>query len=66
MGNSEFTQKETYPLGKRLKRVMNIHPAAIVSEKAKLSEDIEIGPYAVIEDDVKIGRRVKIYSRLIS
>ncbi len=41
---------------------MNIHPTAIVGKEAILSEDIEIGPYALIEDDVKIGRRVKVYS----
>ena len=41
---------------------MNIHPTAIVSEKAKLEEEVEVGPYAVIADGVKIGRRTKIYS----
>ncbi|MBU3933317.1 MAG: acyl-[acyl-carrier-protein]--UDP-N-acetylglucosamine O-acyltransferase, partial [Candidatus Omnitrophica bacterium] len=41
---------------------MNIHPTAIVSDKAKLEEDVEVGPYAVIADGVKIGRRTKIYS----
>lgn len=32
-----------------------IHPTAIVSPKAELGKNVEIGPYAVIEDDVKIG-----------
>lgn len=41
---------------------MKIHPTAIISKKAKLSEDIEVGPYAIIEDEVEIGRRVKVYS----
>lgn len=31
-----------------------IHPNAIVSPKAKL-EDVKVGPFAVIEDDVEIG-----------
>ena len=33
----------------------NIHPAAIVSGKAKLGNNITIFPYAIIEDDVEIG-----------
>lgn len=49
-------------IAKKRKGGVNIHPTAIVSKKAKLSEDIEVGPYALIEDDVKIGRRVKVYS----
>lgn len=42
---------------------MNIHPTAIVSKGAVLSDDVEIGPYTVIEDGVRIGRRGKIYAR---
>ncbi|MFA7231235.1 MAG: acyl-ACP--UDP-N-acetylglucosamine O-acyltransferase [Victivallaceae bacterium] len=34
---------------------MKIHPTAIVSAGATLGKDIEIGPYAVIEDNVVIG-----------
>jgi len=41
---------------------MNIHPTAIVSGRSELAEDIEVGPYAVIEENVKISRRVKIHS----
>ena len=32
-----------------------IHPTAVVSPKAEIGKNVEIGPYAVIEDDVKIG-----------
>ena len=32
-----------------------IHPTAIVSPKAEIGKNVEIGPYSVIEDDVKIG-----------
>ena len=32
-----------------------IHPTAIVSEKARLGERVEVGPYTVIGDDVSIG-----------
>lgn len=41
---------------------MNIHPTAIVSEKARLAKDVEVGPYALIEGDVQIGQRTRIYS----
>ncbi|MFH1245898.1 MAG: acyl-ACP--UDP-N-acetylglucosamine O-acyltransferase [Candidatus Omnitrophota bacterium] len=41
---------------------MNVHSTAIISKGAVLSDDVEIGPYAVIEDRVSIGRRVKIYA----
>ncbi len=34
---------------------MNIHPSAIVSEKAELHESVTVGPFSVIEDGVKIG-----------
>src|SRR5262245_23278052 len=37
-----------------------IHPTAIVSPKAEIGEDCEIGPYAVIEDDVILGARNRI------
>ncbi len=32
-----------------------IHPSAIVSSKAIIGKNVEIGPYAVVFDDVKIG-----------
>lgn len=37
-----------------------IHPTAIVSRNAELDSTVEVGPYAVIEDDVKVGRNTKI------
>ena len=39
---------------------MKIHPTAIVSKKAKLADDIEVGPYSIITDNVAIGENVKI------
>ena len=33
----------------------NIHPSAVVSESARLGENITIGPYCVIGDEVEIG-----------
>lgn len=34
---------------------MNIHPTAIISKKAKIGNNISVGPYSIIEDDVVIG-----------
>ena len=34
-----------------------IHPTAIVEDGAQLGEDVEIGPYATITADVKLGAR---------
>ncbi len=39
---------------------MQIHPTAIVSQKAKLADDVGVGPYAVIGDNVKINAGTKI------
>ena len=39
---------------------MRIHPTAIVSKKAKLADDVEIGPYSIIADSVTIGAQTKI------
>ncbi|MBI5729550.1 MAG: acyl-ACP--UDP-N-acetylglucosamine O-acyltransferase [Ignavibacteriales bacterium] len=38
----------------------NIHPAAIVSSKAKLGNNIIVGPFAIIHDDVEIGNDCEI------
>jgi UDP-N-acetylglucosamine acyltransferase len=37
-----------------------IHKTAIVHESAKIGEDCEIGPYAIIENDVTMGRGNKV------
>lgn len=34
---------------------MKIHPTAIVHKNVKLANDVEIGPYSIIEDEVSIG-----------
>lgn len=39
---------------------MAIHPSAIISENAKIGKDVEIGAYAVIEDNCVIGDGVFI------
>jgi len=43
----------------------NIHPTAIVSPKAQIATDVEIGACAVIEDNVKIGSGTKIWPHAI-
>lgn len=43
---------------------MKIHKTAIVSKKAKLGKDIEIGPWSIIEDDVIIGDNTKIWQNV--
>ena len=39
---------------------MAIHPTAIISRDAIIHESTEIGPYVIIEDEVKIGKNNKI------
>src|SRR5690349_8549182 len=34
-----------------------IHPTAVVSPRAEIGDDVEIGPYVVIEAGVRIGHR---------
>lgn len=49
----------------RTKVKMNIHPTAIVSKKAKLGEEAQVGPYTIITDNVLIGKGVKIGSHCL-
>lgn len=44
---------------------MNIHPTAIVSPKAEVSADVEIGPFAVIDAGVKIGNGCRIGAHVV-
>ncbi|MBM3245941.1 MAG: acyl-ACP--UDP-N-acetylglucosamine O-acyltransferase [Candidatus Omnitrophica bacterium] len=37
-----------------------IHPTAIISKKAKLADDIQVGPYTVIADNVTVDKGCKI------
>ncbi|MDD5292288.1 MAG: acyl-ACP--UDP-N-acetylglucosamine O-acyltransferase [Candidatus Omnitrophica bacterium] len=41
-----------------------IHPTAIISEKAHLGADVEVGPFSVIGDSVKIGKGTKILNNV--
>jgi len=37
-----------------------VHPSSYVSPKAKLGDDVEVGPFSVIHENVILGNRVKI------
>ena len=41
-----------------------IHPTAVVSKKARLGKNVEVGPYSVIGDHVKIGAGTKILNNV--
>jgi UDP-N-acetylglucosamine acyltransferase len=42
-----------------------IHPTAIISDTAKIADDVAIGAYAVIGDDVEIGSGTRIDSHVV-
>ncbi len=43
----------------------NVHRLALVDDNAKLGEDVEIGPFAVIGPKVTLGNGVKVHSHAI-
>tara|TARA_B100000945_G_scaffold309312_1_gene300026 strand:+ start:74 stop:850 length:777 start_codon:yes stop_codon:yes gene_type:complete len=42
-----------------------IHPTSLISQKAKIGNNVSIGPYCIIEDNVIIGDNTKIDSHTI-
>ncbi|MBI3991143.1 MAG: acyl-ACP--UDP-N-acetylglucosamine O-acyltransferase [Candidatus Omnitrophica bacterium] len=42
-----------------------IHPTAIISKKARLADDIQIGPYTIIGDNVTIGKATSIHAHCV-
>jgi UDP-N-acetylglucosamine acyltransferase len=44
---------------------MDIHPTALVSPKARLAEDVKIGPYCVVGDYVTVGRFTTLRSHVV-
>lgn len=44
---------------------MGIHPTAVIHQNAKLAEDINIGPFTIINDDVEIGAGCEIGSHVL-
>ena len=45
--------------------MMNIHPTAIISEKAKIATSATIGPYCIIGADVEIGNDCSFLSHVV-
>ena len=41
-----------------------IHPSAIISSKTKISEDVKIGPYCIVDEGVSIGSGTKLMSHV--
>ena len=37
-----------------------VHATAVISPRAELGEDVEVGPYAVVGDDVRVGAGTRI------
>jgi len=44
---------------------MKIHPTAVVDKKAKLADNVEVGPYAIIGPDVEISSSTRIQSHAV-
>ena len=42
-----------------------IHPTAIVSETAKIADDVRVGPYSIIGDGVEIGSGTRIDGHVV-
>src|SRR5689334_4523252 len=43
----------------------HIHPTAIVAPGARLAEDVTIGPYCTIGENVRLGPRVRLRSHAV-
>lgn len=44
---------------------INIHPTAIIHQKAELDDEVQIGPFCVIGEEVKIGKGSKLHSHVV-
>jgi len=49
----------------RSKPVNMIHPTALIAAGARLADDVEIGPYVIIEEHVSIGGGTKIMAHAV-
>src|ERR671925_2123423 len=43
---------------------MSIHPTAVIDPKAEIDTDVEIGPYVVIEGQVKVKRGTRVVAQV--
>jgi UDP-N-acetylglucosamine acyltransferase len=44
---------------------VEIHPTAVVSERAEVGEGSHIGPYCTVGDEVRLGARVRLVSHVV-
>ena len=44
---------------------VKIHPTAVIHPKAELADGVEVGPYSVIGEHVKIGRDTRVESHVL-
>jgi len=44
---------------------MKIHPTAIVDKKARLADDVEVGPYTIIGPNVEVGASSRIGAHVV-
>jgi len=44
---------------------LSIHPTAIVSQSAKIGENVKIGPYCIVGDKVKIGKGTELVAHVM-
>lgn len=44
---------------------MKVHPTALVADSARLADDVEVGPYSIIGDEVEIGAGCRIESHVV-
>ncbi len=45
--------------------MIHIHRTALVDKKARLAEQVTVGPYSIIEEDVEIGNSTQIHSHTL-
>lgn len=44
---------------------MGIHPTAIVASGAQLGEDVDVGPYCVVGEHVRLGARTRLVAHVV-
>jgi UDP-N-acetylglucosamine acyltransferase len=55
----------TYACDERSKPVNMIHPTALIATGARLADDVEVGPYVIIEEHVSIGSGTKVMAHAV-
>jgi UDP-N-acetylglucosamine acyltransferase len=44
---------------------VNLHPTAIINKNTRLSGDVKVGPYTIINDEVEVGQGTEIGSHVL-